>query len=394
MTLTKWKWPLISPAATLSKMKTRWRAYIRNLRWRQSDATYCAGKKTVVADKETDDSLPDIPDLLRLLQEPEAHVSQNSLDEGLPASGREDILQEAMDIAIANSLQTEPPHTINQDNSNEPRPPLHREDENQAPAAYLTPEMAPIQQMQTPEADPRPTTTYSDAPLATYTNLGTPTVYARETTESPTAHDNLIDALFELECRSEPLQTDKANVVNVCRDDVLDGGLRAFARKNFNPANKLSVRFAGEPGIDNGGPTRDFLRLAMTAIEERYFTPDTPKHIKLKSTGKISMTFLLSIALQRYKNTDIYIRSFAYMKIEMHTYGFQEMRHIYIYIALFPTNYVSIINFTYILQTVNVIWWWSPEKTQSHRTGNHSIRSQCCACLPAAAYSHRTPTDT
>ena len=35
------------------------------------------------------------------------------------------------------------------------------------------------------------------------------------------------------------------------------------------------------------------------------------------------------------------------------------------YIALFPTNYMSIINFTYILQIVNIIWWWLPEKTMS-----------------------------
>ena len=41
-----------------------------------------------------------------------------------------------------------------------------------------------------------------------------------------------------------------------------------------------------------------------------------------------------------------------------------------IYIALFPTNYMSIINFTYIFQTMIVIWWWSPEKTQPHRAGN------------------------
>ena len=59
-----------------------------------------------------------------------------------------------------------------------------------------------------------------------------------------------------------------SNRVNVDRDDVLDGGLRAFVRSTFNPRSKLFVRFIGENGMDNGGLSREFLRLAIKKIQE------------------------------------------------------------------------------------------------------------------------------
>ena len=55
----------------------------------------------------------------------------------------------------------------------------------------------------------------------------------------------------------------RRNVVNVERDDVLDGRIRAFMRVSFNPAAELSVRFAGEDGIDDGGrvcPSNGFVQ--------------------------------------------------------------------------------------------------------------------------------------
>ena len=51
----------------------------------------------------------------------------------------------------------------------------------------------------------------------------------------------------------------RRNVVNVTRDDVLDGARRGFRRTKFNNNCVLSVKFSGEAGIDDGGPTREFM---------------------------------------------------------------------------------------------------------------------------------------
>ena len=57
------------------------------------------------------------------------------------------------------------------------------------------------------------------------------------------------------------------NLVNVVRDNVLDGGFRAFKRKNFKPEARLSVCFIGEDGIDDGGLQREFATLALKEIQ-------------------------------------------------------------------------------------------------------------------------------
>ncbi len=58
------------------------------------------------------------------------------------------------------------------------------------------------------------------------------------------------------------------NIVNCDREDVLDGGLRAFARPTFDHTCELTVRFVGEDGIDSGGLTREFLRLAIRQLQQ------------------------------------------------------------------------------------------------------------------------------
>ena len=42
--------------------------------------------------------------------------------------------------------------------------------------------------------------------------------------------------------------------------------MRAFQRKSFDYGANLCVRFAGEDGIDDGGPSREFMRLALIGI--------------------------------------------------------------------------------------------------------------------------------
>lgn len=57
-------------------------------------------------------------------------------------------------------------------------------------------------------------------------------------------------------------------MVNVDRNDILDGARRGFSRKKFRPVCKLHVKFSGEYGIDEGGPSREFMRLTLKAIRD------------------------------------------------------------------------------------------------------------------------------
>jgi len=60
-------------------------------------------------------------------------------------------------------------------------------------------------------------------------------------------------------------------MINVCRPNVLDGAVRAFARRGFTPEAKLSVVFMddynqAEGAVDEGGPKRVFF--LMLALKE------------------------------------------------------------------------------------------------------------------------------
>ena len=60
----------------------------------------------------------------------------------------------------------------------------------------------------------------------------------------------------------------RRNVVSVTRHDVLDGARRGFRRTMFNNKCALSVKFSEEAGIDDGGPTREFMRLMLKALRD------------------------------------------------------------------------------------------------------------------------------
>ncbi|XP_041854877.1 G2/M phase-specific E3 ubiquitin-protein ligase-like [Melanotaenia boesemani] len=62
-----------------------------------------------------------------------------------------------------------------------------------------------------------------------------------------------------------------SNQINVCRHNIPQGSLKAFQRQRFNPKAKLDVVFVDEEmnaegAVDEGGPTREFLRLLLKAI--------------------------------------------------------------------------------------------------------------------------------
>lgn len=86
----------------------------------------------------------------------------------------------------------------------------------------------------------------------------------------------------------------RKNLINVDRDDVLDGGFRGLHRSHFESRALLNVRFAGEPGIDTGGLTREFMRLAMNAIKSLpiFHGADNAKHIALDYKGNKTSTVI------------------------------------------------------------------------------------------------------
>ena len=61
-------------------------------------------------------------------------------------------------------------------------------------------------------------------------------------------------------------QGDDKNKINVSRNSVMEAGLRAFARENFDLRNRLHVKFLGEQGIDDGGLSVEFLRLFLNEL--------------------------------------------------------------------------------------------------------------------------------
>lgn len=62
------------------------------------------------------------------------------------------------------------------------------------------------------------------------------------------------------------------NIINVCREDIMDGATRAFSRRTFKPEARMSVVFMdsydqAEGSVDEGGPSREFYRLLLLGIK-------------------------------------------------------------------------------------------------------------------------------
>ena len=72
------------------------------------------------------------------------------------------------------------------------------------------------------------------------------------------------------------------------REDILDGARRGFARSTFHNERRLTVRFSGEAGMDDGGPTREFMRLALKALRDSpiFEGPDDTKMLAVNIAGK------------------------------------------------------------------------------------------------------------
>ena len=76
--------------------------------------------------------------------------------------------------------------------------------------------------------------------------------------------------------------------VDVSREEVLDGARRGFRRATFKNTHMLTVKFSGEAGIDDGGPTREFMRLALKAMHDSHLFegPNNCKVLAVNIAGK------------------------------------------------------------------------------------------------------------
>ena len=88
--------------------------------------------------------------------------------------------------------------------------------------------------------------------------------------------------------------TPDGNQMNILRDNVFECALRGFRRARFNPEAKLDVVYRNADGIgegaaDEGGPTREFLWLLMSAIHssDTFEGPDWEKSLSCNSQDEL-----------------------------------------------------------------------------------------------------------
>ncbi|XP_028449616.1 G2/M phase-specific E3 ubiquitin-protein ligase-like isoform X2 [Perca flavescens] len=101
---------------------------------------------------------------------------------------------------------------------------------------------------------------------------------------------DLISVLKNITSRLDSGVPPRSNSVNVMRESVLESAFRAFRRPRFSPDHRLNVVFVDVDGttegaVDDGGPSREFLRLLVMAIKDSmYFTgPEDKKNVSLIS---------------------------------------------------------------------------------------------------------------
>ena len=119
--------------------------------------------------------------------------------------------------------------------------------------------------------------------------------YCRDGNQSETAESILKEHIFLKMC-GLPSDPDVAkNLINVRRNHVLEDGIAKMSRSRFEPSRPLSVKFADELGssegaVDLGGPTREFLRLAVQEglSTNAFMGTASSKVIVLNQEGKCS----------------------------------------------------------------------------------------------------------
>ena len=92
----------------------------------------------------------------------------------------------------------------------------------------------------------------------------------------------------------------EVNYFNVNRRRLLEGAIRGAKRKSFRENGRLNVKFSdnegkSEGGIDQGGPTREFLRLALQSVSScRIFAGNgNSKYIMKCQSGRSFVPLIL-----------------------------------------------------------------------------------------------------
>ncbi len=121
--------------------------------------------------------------------------------------------------------------------------------------------------------------------------------------------------LKKLHSRVDLSSCPTSNQINVCRDNILQGSLQAFKRRRFNPEARLDVIFVdsdgvGEGAVDEGGPTREFLRLLMREIQRSkiFEGPEDNRLLALDTHGE-DYLICFSVFLMKYKKYTLYIKN-------------------------------------------------------------------------------------
>lgn len=104
-----------------------------------------------------------------------------------------------------------------------------------------------------------------------------------------------------------------SNQINICRDytgnvhNLMKSSLQAFGRRRFNPEAKLDIVFVDkdektEGAVDGGGPTREYLRLLMKAIQQSciFEGPECEKRLTLDTLGKYCVCVICRYLLLHY----------------------------------------------------------------------------------------------
>ena len=96
--------------------------------------------------------------------------------------------------------------------------------------------------------------------------------------------------------------TGNKNLVSVSRQAVFEGAKMAFRRSSFNVMREVDVHFAGEYGIDKGGPTREFMRLLVAEISSLpiFIGPEDQKFLEYVWTGMYIHTYIHTYLLLYY----------------------------------------------------------------------------------------------
>ncbi|XP_016099228.1 uncharacterized protein [Sinocyclocheilus grahami] len=129
--------------------------------------------------------------------------------------------------------------------------------EDQSPLSPLSPQSSVID-LTDQERSVSPTLSHQDSPLHYVAPI--------DEVDLQTILKKLLSKVDENLCPT-------VNQINICRENILQCSLQAFKRRRFNPEAKLDIVFVdaeqkGEGAVDEGGPSREYMRLLMRAIHQ------------------------------------------------------------------------------------------------------------------------------